>query len=202
MGFFKTKLDNIPENTFENNPSLKGWLIRWSSQYFLTIFSMVHLILCYLIVPVQHPGTTQRLYVIDSTSQTHLMCCSWWIKKPLWECLASPSVSFPTLHLQGSGSVGLQGVQEHSTAHTQVLLRQTRTFPAPSFPFLSRACEHGRWHLTSIALGHVSAVPDDWGLAALFMVCSMAQGCLRHSMHSLPPQEEIPLFLQRSHVVF
>lgn len=70
MGFFKTKLDNIPENTFENNPALKGWWIRWSSQYFLVIFSMVHFILCYLIVPIQHPGTTQRLYLIDSTAQT------------------------------------------------------------------------------------------------------------------------------------
>lgn len=120
------------------------------------------------------------------------MCCSLWIKKPLWECLEKKSLSFPTLHLQGLGSVELQGVQEHNTARTQVLLRQQNF--QPPFPFLSRAYEHERWHLTSHALGHFSAMTDDWGLAALSMMCSMAQRCLSHRWlsHSLHTQTPTP----------
>lgn len=118
MGFFKIKLDYAPENTFENNCALKGWWIRWSNQYFPVIFSMILFVFCYLIVPVQYPGTTWRLSF--RLNSPEVRCAdSQGFKKPFGNCRASPSLPFPPLHLRGSGSAQLQALQKGSSVPAQ-----------------------------------------------------------------------------------
>lgn len=193
MCFFKTKLDNAPENTFENNPALTGWWIRWSSQYFLVIFSMVHFILCYIIVLVQHPGTTQRLYLIDPTAQT-----------------------FDVLFLvDPKATLGMSGIpplcpSQPRTCRAQAVLscrvcRNTtqpthrccwdRKISSPCSFFLQRLWA---WEVAFnfLTFRTFSTVTDEWRVAALSMMCSMAQGCLSHSglmALTLPPYTDSQL---------
>lgn len=69
IDLFKIKLDSTPENTFENNPTLKGWWIRWSNQHFQLYFPWTTL-LCYLIVPAQHPELL-RAHLSGSVAQQY-----------------------------------------------------------------------------------------------------------------------------------
>lgn len=176
MGFFKIKLDNAPENTFENNRALKGWWIRWSNQYFPVIFSMIHFIFCYLIVPVQYPGTTQRLSF--RLNSPEVWCAdSRWFKRAIWEMYSIPLFALPTTAPARLRLCRRTPLSKPSPAHIQVLLSQTGRFPTPfSFPFSLQSLWPQEMTFPFPSLRTFSAVTDGWGLAARPMVCNMASG--------------------------
>lgn len=137
---FKIKLDKAPENTFENNPALKGWWIRWSNQHFPVIFSPNHFIFCYLIIPVQHPALL-RDYPLGSTAQQRDIVPPTGSLSYLGNARCPPLR--PSHHCTCTAQLVCNSRLCRSTlqpkaspAHTQVVLSETGSFLTPCLPGL------------------------------------------------------------------
>lgn len=159
---FKIRLDNAPENTFENNPALKGWWIRWSNQHFPVIFSPDPFIFCYLIVPVQHPAllrdyplgsAAQRWDIVPPTGSHSYLGNAWHPPlRPSHHCTCTARLVFNSRLCRSAPQ------PKASPAHTQVVLSGTGSFPTPYPPGMMCTGDN----ISFPSLRAFSAVTDEW----------------------------------------